>query len=256
MTTEKRLTVRTFDELFREERLPSGNSFKLVEDTVDNALKLAEQDHPQTYMKKALQVHTVLKSVGGMTLHGDDSPGVELVNGMLDTDVVFLGLAWTAQMSDMTIMLDEGVPCPYCGDKWHKVPFGNLKVMCRDQPASGSDAKLTIEVDPAYLPSSMGTKLIVSDPTWENARRHIPERRWTSTDHIEMHRAMSCVTVESSSGGIRQPSLKGELRKMRMRAIEGINEALAANTPHMQMHLDLKCEGCGKVTHLPFDQGV
>lgn len=257
MATEKRLTVRTFDELFREEKLPSGARFKLVEDTVDNSLKVAEQDHHLTYMKKAMQIFCVLDSIGGIKLHEEGSPGVEVINGLLDTDVVFLGLAWTAQMADMTLELNDGVPCPHCGHHWMEVPFGNLKVMCRDEPVSGADAQVALKAEKGWAPASMGLSWMITDPTWEKARRFIPEKQWGSTDHITMHRAMAATMVESSSGGsVRQPSMKGELRKLRMRGISAINRALDANVPRMQMHLDLECSNCGQVTQLPFEQGV
>jgi hypothetical protein len=257
MTTETPLVVRTFQELFRSETLPSGNTFKLMPDTVKNGLALEEQDHPRTYMKKALQVHAITRSIGDIQLHEEDSPGVELINGLLDTDVIFLSLAWTAQMDDVKITFEEPVPCPFCSHGWTSIDFGDLKVMCREHPISGSSSPVTIDVGEGSMPKSMGTSLIVQDPTWEQARRHIPEAHWGSLEHVKTLRALTSVLVKSSDGNsTRRPSMKGELHEMRMKVTAAISDALEVNVPHIDMQLDLTCDNCARVSHIPFGQGV
>ncbi len=256
-TSESTLNVRTFDELFREKTLPSGHSFELAADDVDTALTVAEQDHSLIYMRKALQAHCVVKSIGGRNIHGENGLGVEFINGLLDTDVIFIGLAWTAQMENMNIELDSGVPCPYCSHPWMKIPFGNLKIWCRNQPVSGMENSVSMAVDKGLVPKSMGTELVIVEPTWESSRRHVPEKRWESQEHIMINRAMSAVRVRSSDGSsLRQPSYKGELRKMRMQAINQVSKVLDSTVPFIERQLDLHCENCGKVSHIPFDQGA
>ena len=134
---ESPLREVTFEQLFAEGLLPSGHPFELMPDTVETGLKVAEVDDNFIWRQKALEALVVLKSVGEHQLHEEDSPGIEIIHGMLDADVMFLAMGWSAQMNGFSIKLNEGVPCPSCASPFTEIPFGGLVIHARAAPEDG-----------------------------------------------------------------------------------------------------------------------
>lgn len=257
---ETQLEEVRFKDLFEREVLPSGHPFKLMPDTVDTALKVAEVNDGIVWRKKALQAYAVTESVAGMPLRGEDSHGVEFIHGMLDIDVVFLSLAWTAQMNGMSLSLEEGVPCPTCAHPFMAVEFGNLKIYCRPQPMSGPDTTIQVEdVDESKLPKSLqGSSIYITDPTWKVARQNVAENSWSNPEVITMYRAMSALRAspKSGSGAPRALSMNGEAKQIRMQTLNSVIKAMDMFVPHFEQHLELVCENCGETSVVPFDQGL
>ena len=254
------LTKMTFKELFESETLPSGHPFVLMDDTVDIALKVAEVSDAHVWRKKAMQAFVVTKSVGGVELHsdGDEGGGVEFLHNMLDLDVVFLSLAWTAQLNGMSVKLEEGVPCPSCTHLFHEVPFGDLVINSRTR--SEASGFVPVEGIPdEQLPRSIrGKKLFVKDPTWQAARQFVAERSWSNTDVVSIYRTMSSLYAEAGDKNSppRALSMQGEAKKMSTRALNTCTDVLEKHIPNFQMHLDLKCKKCKEISVIPFGEGV
>ena len=258
-TSTSELRNVTFKELFDSEILPSGISFKLREDTVDIALQIAEVQDSHIWRKKAMQAFILCKQVGSVDLHpdNDDGPGVEFIHNMLDLDVIFISLAWTAQLGGFDIKLSEGVPCPACTNLFHSVPFGDLVIRARDQDKHGEH--YVVENIPEKMPNSLkGIPIYVADPTWENARKYVSERSWSNIDVVAMHRTMSSLKAGSTDnvGTHRAVSVMGEAKKMSMEALDACTQTLEKHIPSIQMHLDLKCSKCKEVCVIPFGEGV
>lgn len=256
--TKSTLVEVTFEQLFKEGRLPSGNTFELNDDTVDVAIRVAEVNEQRKWAEKANQAFIVTKRVNGIELHGENGTGIEFMYNMLDTDILFLSLAWSAQMNGMDIDLEEGVPCPSCGREFTSVPFGNAVFFARQEPVGGPNAVFPVDgIDKTHLPKTLrDSSIFVVDPTWKAARSNVSERSWDNTEVVLIYRALSAVRCSSSGGGIRAPSMNGELKQIRPRALRPIVETLNSHVPYFKASLDLKCTGCKSTAVVPFGQGV
>lgn len=258
-TGASQLQEATFEQLFQEEILPSGHPFKLMPDTVDTALKVAEVDDVHVWKEKALQAYIVTASVGGVDIHGEDGYGPGFVHGMLDIDVVFLTLAWTAQMTGMDLEITEPVPCPGCTNPFTKIPFGNLKVHRRVAPVDGSNAVFEVDgIDKGLPKSLMDGTLYVMDPTWQAARQHVSKKSWETPEIVAVYRTLSTLRFSSkgSKGPPRMVSMQGEGKQMSTKTLGLISEQMRTFVPHFEMHLDLICEKCKEVSVIPFEQGL
>lgn len=255
---ESPLQEITFEQLFKEGRLPSGYPFELMPDTVETALKVAEVDDLYVWRKKALEAHVVLRSVAEHTFHEDDSPGVEFIHGMLDTDVIFLALAWSSQMNGFKIRLSEGVPCPSCASAFMEIPFGNLRIFARTAPIEGPEGIFPVEgMDQNLLPKSIrGGSLFVCDPVWKVVRRYVAEKSWESAEVVAMYRAMGSLRHSSKSAKSPRAVAIAEAKQMSARTLRMIIDTLDRFVPHFEGSVDLKCEQCKSVSIVPFEQGL
>jgi|9_EtaG_2_1085328.scaffolds.fasta_scaffold00002_131 hypothetical protein len=249
------LITSTFKELYEQSKLPSGLEFELQPDTVENALAVAEIDDPQPWKKKALQVFTVTKSVNGVPFHDDDG-SVSLVNNMLDTDIQFLSLAWTAQLNGTKMDLDGGAPCPSCNKLILNIDYGNLKVHHRDTPATGPGMHEVEGIDPAMLPKTLvGGKMAVADTSWMNARKRVTEKSWENLDAIMMHRIMSALYVIKGDSGNRIVT-NHEAMAMRSKVLLLAKDVMDQHVPHFDLHMILTCPHCKEDSMIPFTQGL
>jgi hypothetical protein len=254
-----RLQQTTFKQLFDAGVLPSGHTFELMPDTVDIALRVSEVGDALPWSKKALQAYIVAKNIGGHELH-DEGLGAEFIHGMLDIDVIFLSLAWTAQLNGMALKLSEGVPCPGCNAPFREVPFGNIVIFSRPAPVSGPDATFRLDkVDDAVLPPSLknGT-FFLTDPTWRAARQNVSEKSWSIPEVVAIHRALSCLRFSSNGnkGAPRAVSFKAEGMKLSTAVVAGFVRKLDEFVPHFHPTLDLVCKECEQVSVVPFEQGL
>ena len=260
MGSEDQQTVleeSTFENLFKQNRLPSGHSFELMPDTVETALRVAEVNDSKSWKEKALQAYVVCKKIGHFDVQ-EQGPG--FIHNLLDTDVTFLSLAWAAQMNGTTIGLEEGgVPCPTCSVAFKEVNFGDLKIHCRPTPIGGPDGMFKVDaVSDAELPNSLqGCTLFVTDPTWQLAKSKLTDSSWGVPQAVILHRMM-CTLRASSQGGTapRALSLKGEVNKLKSSVIPKVVQVMNDNIPHFVMQLDLKCQHCGEVAVVPFEQAL
>lgn len=258
---KSQLEETTFAQLFKEERLPSGHSFELMPDTVETALNVAEIDDILMWRKKAKQAAAVLKSVGGTNLQdsGEDDSGFRFVERMLDTDVVFSALAWSAQLNGMSIKLSEGVPCPSCAHPFREIPIGDVKVFARPAPIgdSGLPSTWPVEIDDEDLPAAIrGGTISVSDPTWKNARINVADRSWDNSEVVTIYRGVSCLWFTKKGKAPRNVQSRTEGRKIRAKAVQRAVEALDEHVPHFEPRIEMVCTSCKQVSVVPFDQGL
>jgi hypothetical protein len=251
------LTERTFKEMFDEGILPSGNTFELMEDTVDTAIRVAEVNDAKTWKRKALEAFTITKRVGVHEVH---EVGPEFIHGMLDTDVTFLSLAWAAQLNGSTLDLDgESVPCPSCARPFKQVDFGDLKCRALPAPLVGPQATYEVKgIEDSELPSSLkGCTMYVSHPTWMGSKSSMPESSWDKEAAVNLYRALSSIRASSTGGGTpRVPSIKGEARLIKASAVPKIIKTMDSCIPNFRMHLDMVCPHCREVAVIPFSQGL
>lgn len=248
------LKVSTFQELFDTEVLPSGHRFELMPDTIEVALKIAEVADGISWKKKALQAHVVAKKVGP---HDVQEQGPQFVHSLLDADVTFLSLAWSAQMNGMALNLDEGVPCPMCATPFKKIDMGGLKIHSRSTPAGGPDGYFEVkDIPDEWLPKSIQScTLMVMDPTWQGARQKLPESSWTIPEAVMIRRMAASLYAARDGGGPRGVTW-AEFQKISAKAIPNILKVMNAHLPHFEFHLDMECENCREVAVIPFEQGL
>jgi hypothetical protein len=256
-----------FEDMFREGRLPSGNEFELMPDTVGIGLKVSEVDEKVPWKRKARQACITTKSVAGHEFLGMKvKDQVDFMGSMLDSDVQFLSMAWTAQNSGTSVRLKEGgVNCPVCGHPHTEIPFGGIEVLHRAAPIGGPDAVFPFEpADRSILPPTIqSAELYIVDPTWMAARIHVPDNSWTNHEVVRTNRVVSCLRVRArkpdgsiADGPPRMLSRQGEAMQMRMKLIEEISEAMDRVVPHLNRSFDFPCPQCGTEASIPFDQGL
>ena len=245
----------TFKELYDQDRLPSGHSFQMMPDTVEIAMKVAEIDDTIKWKHRALQAFTVTKSVGGNDLQED---GPEYVHHMLDTDVLFLSLAWSTQMNGFTMDLAQGVPCPSCSHPFKMIDFGGMKIMVRSKPVGGPNAMFPVDdiIDDELPESLKGTKILVTDPTWKDARSKVPDAAWDRPEAVILHRMATCVLTSRDGGQPRVPSGSGEVMKMKQKTIPKILKVMTQNIPFIRQELEMPCVNCKEVAIIPFEQAL
>ena len=257
--TNSTLELKTFEELFNEERLPSGLAFKLMPDTVETALKVAEADGTQPWKKKALQAYTVTRVVGDVDLHDEEEgQSPEFVHHMIEADVIFLTLAWSAQLNGTSMALTESVPCPTCAHPFKEIGFGNLKVLCRPDVVGGPSAMWPVEdVVDADLPKSLkGHSMYVVDPTWTRSKKGLSERSWGNQDVVAIHRAAASMRVAKSGKKSPRSVVRPEWMALRTRTLNSVIKVMEQHIPHFEERLELKCKNCENISIVPFNEGL
>lgn len=253
---ETTLVETTFKELFEQERLPSGNSFELMPDTVEVALAVAEVNDPFQWKKKAIRVFTVTKKVAGHDVQDAEKGGPAFVQRMLDTDVIFLSLAWTAAINGTKIDVEDGgVPCPTCATRFKDIDFGNLKIWARGKPADTGIYHVP-DIDAGDLPKSLAHgQLCVRDATWMAARRGVSDQSWENPEAVKMHRTMASLMLDREGKGARDVSFS-EAKQMRARALVKAARVMDQHIPHFEMQLEIRCAKCKEAAIIPFTQGL
>lgn len=247
------LTVMTFKELFDMERLPSGHSFELMPDTVENALSVAEASDVRPWKEKVLQAFAVTSKIG---THNVQEQGFTFLSSVLDTDLIFLGLAWSAQLNGMTFKLEEPAPCPSCGAPFHEIGFGGMKVHVRESPLETPGVWKIDGIEKTMLPKSLHNgDLMCGDMTWEDARKNVSETTWENQDVINIHRVMASLKV-SSGGKLPRHVVSAESRKMSARALKHVAAEMNKHIPYFEPGIDLECQKCKSVSTVPFNQGL
>lgn len=243
----------SFEELFRQERLPSGHEYELMPDTVENALSVAEASDARPWKHKVMQAFAVTKSIGSISVQ---EQGWDYMQNILDTDLVFIGLAWSAQLNGMEFDLSEPVPCPACGHAFKKIGFSNLKIHVRPTPMQGPGVWPVEDLDKDLLPDSLKKgQIMVSDTTWLAARKNIGEAQWENQDVVNIHRAMASLRV-STSGNAPRAVIMAEARKMSAKSLVAITREMNRHIPYFEQSLDLECKKCKSVSTVPFSQGL
>lgn len=253
--TQSTLVKVTFGELLDAGRTPSGLPFVLKPDTVENGLKVAEAKDQLKWREKAMQVMAVTESIGGQDIKKNG--GVDFVCGLLDTDVVFLAMAWTSEVNGRALKLGQSIPCPQCTAPMTEIDLSGLAILARREPASGPSAIKAIELPPevmAKLPDSVksGT-IMVKDPTWRESRMRVPAACGDDVAVIDVHRALSALMV-SHDGRAPRAVVAAEASKFPMRAIQIIITKIDEVIPNFTRDLVIHCSTCGAELDVPFDR--
>lgn len=254
------LRVVTFEELYHSGRLPSGHTFELVPDTLGNSLKVSEIDEKVPWRKKAAEAGVIAASVSSQDVQAmKPKDRIPFMGGMLDTDIMFLSMAWGSQTNGMTIKIDPkaGVVCPTCGNKFESIPYGGIPVYVRDTPVGGPDAVWPVSVDHNLLPESLRSQsLMLVDPTWMPARQHIPNGSWDDPTVVKINRVGASLRVKSGDGPPRVLSRAAEFERLRNGAINQVSLEMDKRIPHFAEHFDYECSHCGVVAVIPFELGL
>lgn len=248
------LRTVTFQELFDRSVLPSGVPYELMDDTVEVALAVAEVSEPAPWKEKAIRAFTVTKSVGNINVQ---EQGPKFVLNMLDTDVIFLGLAWTAQLNGTKLDIEEGgVPCPTCNHPFKSVDFGALELNVRDQNLTEPPVFRVEGIDPKMLPKSIqGSTLGIRDMTWSQSRKGVSEKVWEKPEAVKMHRILSGLVSINANGGVRDVHYS-ESKGMRAGVLRRVADVMDENIPNIEMQLKMTCEKCKGIAIVPFTQGL
>lgn len=256
-TEEKPTILRktTLGALLDACQLPSGARYVLHPDTVEFGLKVAEASDPLKWREKAMQVVAVTSTINGQDVKA--SGGVEFVCGLLDTDVLFLAMAWTFEVNGRELKFDKALPCPQCTAPFSKVDMNQLVVMVRDEAASGPTAMREMILDPelvARLPASIRDgKLLVKDPTWREARSRIPAVCANDLEVIDVHRALSALMVQHGEKAPRAV-VQAESKQFPMRVVQAILAEMDRLIPNFTRELQFTCKTCGVEIDIPFDR--
>lgn len=252
-----KLTHSTLAELMDAGRLPSGRRFVLAPDTIEIAMQVGEADHRDEWQLKLLQVSSMVDSIENTSIsYGPE--GATLLKSTLDTDVAFIALAWIAAAQGMALALDGNVDCPACGAAITEIPLGGIIVSARDQPASGSDAIIPLEVDERLrkrLPEAVRDRdFFMRDPTWAASRSHIKNGKLSDRTTVETHRVLAGLMWDANGSTISVPrsmSVKFPVRFIRL----GM-EAISKHVPTIANMLSFKCSKCNSSIDVPFDPGA
>jgi hypothetical protein len=252
---ETKLRKTTLGALLDAERLPSGVPYTLHPDTVEFGLKVAEAADPLKWREKALQVMAVVDTVNGQSVKS--SGGVEFVCSLLDTDVVFLAMAWSCGVNGRDMKFDKALPCPRCTTPFQKVDLGQLTIMARDEQATGVHAIQELVIEPELLaklpPSIRDGKLLVKDPTWRDARSRVPANCAGDLTVIDVHRALCAVMVQHGEKAPRAV-VQAESKQFPMKAIQVILAEMDRLVPNFNHELQFVCKECGLEIDIPFDR--
>ena len=256
------LVESSFGDMLDRSVLPSGVPFELMPDTVDVALKVAEANDPKFWRKKLLQVLAVTKSISGVDLHGQEkgSAGnpVDMLGTMLDADVTFLALAWTAEMNGRKIKLSEGIPCPQCAKPFTEISLAPLKVFCRSVAGGPTSHFHQVDdLDRTKFPGSLAEgKIFVGDPQWTASRKSIPENSSTNLEVVRMHRVMCSLYHQSAGSAAPRQVSAVETKKIRMSELNKLSDAMDHNVPRIDAGIALVCAECGMEARIPFEQAI
>lgn len=249
------LRVTTLGALLDSCTLPSGATYVLQPDTVEIGLKVAEASDPLKWREKALQVVTVTESINGQNIKA--AGGVEFVNSLLDTDVMFLAMAWTFEVNGRELKFDKAVPCPQCTAPFSKVDMNELGIAVRDTPVSGLHAIVPIELPAeliARLPASIKDGVLhIKDPTWREARSRVPANNQADMEVIDVHRALSALLVKHGDKAPRAVT-RAEANQFPMRVIQSIIAEMDRLVPNFTRELKFKCKSCEVEIDIPFDR--
>lgn len=255
------LATTTVKALLAEGRLPSGVSFTLVPDTIENSLALEEVEDSAPIKKKAVQAACVLQSVGPYTFRQDGLKSKEadaqFVSLMLDTDVQFIALAWAAYVDGFSVSLsEEGIQCPNCARSITELKFDGLNVFVRNTPISGKFVNFDMPNPENLPPSLVGASFQLCDPTWDRARKFVPVAHWGNNDIMNANRAYASMMVTGRDGSVRPVSHAAEFLKMRTKHVSAVVDAIKDFVPHFDTGVDIACPSCGVATRLPFKAGA
>lgn len=252
---DTKLRKTTLGALLDGNHLPSGASYALQPDTVEFGLKVAEATDPLKWREKALQVVAVVDTINDQSVKA--SGGVDFVCGLLDTDVIFLAMAWTCEVNGRELKFDKPVPCPQCTAPFQKVDLSQLAIMVRDEPSSGPNAIQVLNIEPelmAKLPASVRDgKLLVKDPTWREARSRIPANCANDLQVIDVHRALSALMVQHGEKAPRAV-VQAESKQFPMRAVQVILAEMDRLVPNFTRELQFVCKTCEVEIDIPFDR--
>lgn len=236
-------------------QLPSGAHYTLQPDTVEFGLKVAEAADPLKWREKAMQVVAVTNTINGQDVKA--SGGVEFVCGLLDTDVLFLAMAWTFEVNGRELKFDKALPCPRCTALFSSVDMNQLVVMVRDEQASGPAAIREVVLGPKLmerLPASIRDgKLLVKDPTWREARSRVPAACANDIEVIDVHRALSALMVQHGDKPPRAV-VQAESKQFPMQVIQTVLTEMDRLIPNFTRELQFTCKTCGAEIDIPFDR--
>lgn len=247
------LTKSSLGRLLDEGRTPSGAPFELQPDTVEIALRVSEADDTRLWAKKAKQVLQLTASIGGKDPSKEG--GLDFISSLPDVDVVFLALAWNCEMNGRKMELPEGVPCPQCAHPLTSIDMSVLEIMAWPERPDLTPTAPVQGMDPKLLPESLRDgELLVTLPTWYDARRSVPEGSWDNIDVILMRRAMAAIRLKGTNGV--RAAVIAEQTKLKARSIRVIIKAMSDAIPSIARTLPLTCPKCQNRAEIPFDQGV
>lgn len=245
----------TLGSLMDNGRLPSGATYTLNPDTVEFGLKVAEASDPLKWREKAMQVVAVTSTINGSDVK--TAGGIEFVNGLLDTDVVFLAMAWTFDVNGRELKFEKAMPCPCCTAPFSRVDMNRLVVMARDELATGSSAIRELTLDSelvSKLPASVRDgKLMVKDPTWRESRSRVPANSLSNVEVVDVHRALSALMVQHGDKAPRAVVM-AESKQFQMRVIQGIIAEMDRLVPNFTRDLQFTCATCGVEIDIPFER--
>ncbi len=251
---KSKLVKSTLGEMVDAGVLPSGCQFDLMPDTVEVALRVAEASDPYKWKEKLLQVLAVTSSVNGENIR--EKGGVDFLGGLLDTDVVFLALAWTHVMNDRRIKLNEAIPCPQCASPFAEIPLDVIGVSRRESKPSGPFPMFEVDgLNDDMLPTSLkGNTILVGEPTWIAARKNIPENSWDKPDAIRIYRSLCALYAQNKEGKAPRQVSRTEAVKIKMRGVHAIAQCLDDNVPSIDSSMVITCSECGSESEVPFEQ--
>jgi hypothetical protein len=244
--------------LLDSDTLPSGHRFALKPDTVEVALSVAEATGATKYHEKLAQVSRVIESVDGKNVA--ESGGVDFLQGMLDTDIVFISLAWTLQNNGRSLAMKDGVQCPKCATKITSIDLSEIRIFAAD--VAGADAikpssLRKVEVDPELLPPVLKSGgVYVGTPTWYTARRDVPDASWTNQEVVKIHRVLSVLHAKSTDGQSMRALARAEARGLRTAVVKAAALVLDDHVPYIVPSLIIICSACKDRFEVPFDQPV
>lgn len=248
-----KVIVRTLADLLDSNTLPSGVSFELKPDTIDTGLKVAEAKDSQLWREKLMQVLAVTESIGGKNVK--EAGGVSFLGSMLDTDIVFLSLAWTAVVNGSALTLPSPIPCPECTAPFTSVDLGLLEVVCYDGQVQGADAYVLVEFDSKFrtrFPESLREgEIVIIPPTWLSARSRVPANSVQSQVSVDMYRAMTSLGIRKGTEQPRGISL-AEVRMLPMAALQTVISTMSEHVPSFKRIVKFHCNACNTDIDVPF----
>lgn len=245
--------VRKLADLLDSGTLPSGAQFELKPDTVAVGLKVAEAKDSQPWREKLMQVLAVTETVNGVNVR--EAGGVPYLGSLLDTDIVFLSLAWTASVNGNSLTLPTPIPCPECTAPFTSVDLGLIEVVCYDNTLQGPETYEVIEFDEqlrSRFPVSLREgEIVIIPPTWMASRSKIPLSSMSSAAAVDMYRAMTSLGVRKSAEQPRSVVL-AEARELPMAAVQKIITVMNERIPSFRRVIKFNCTTCKAEIDVPF----
>ena len=253
------LVATTLGELIDSGKLPSGNSFALKPDTVENALLVGEAQDDRPWREKLLQAQACVATIAGKPV--DEQGGVSFLSSLPDADIVCITMAWTAEANGRVMALAQGVPCPECTHPFHEIPLGPIKLFAREQPLSGPDSIFPLDLSglsdrhQKMMPAGLqGASFYVRAPTWKAARAHVSKRTMAKPDMVNAYRAMAALMHKSEGGSQPTPTPHALAKKLPSVVIRTVIKVMDEHVPYMAREIAITCKKCGTELDVPFDQ--